>query len=157
MEVVISVLIIVPILVMVLSVFLKNVQGVTEAWEETRAAAVGQRLMDNIRRLKWDELTPNGGGKILTAVASLGMDSGESVPSDFDDIDDWSDFNAPDPWPAYARYGRSVRVQFVSINIVTGEVTVSGVKTDTKRVAITVTGPNGKTVVFSSLFTNSLL
>ncbi len=156
MEVVISILIIVPILVMVLSVFLGNVRGVTEAWNETIAAAVGQRLMNNIRRMKWDELTPNGGGKIATNSASIGVDLGETVPGDCDDIDDWNGFSAPDPWPDYMRYGRSVRVHIVSIDVVTGEVTQSAVKTDTKRVIVSVTDPNGKTIVFSSFFTNSL-
>ncbi len=156
MEVVISVFIMVPVLVMVLSVFLGIVRGATEAWEETRAVAAGQRLMDNIRRMKWDELTPNTGGMISTSDANIGLDPSESVPDNCDDIDDWNGFSAPDPLPAYARYNRSVRVQFVTIDSVDHEVIVSGVKTNFKRVIVTVTGLNGKPVVISSVFTNSL-
>jgi MSHA pilin protein MshD len=151
MEVVVSVMIMVPVLVMVLSAFFRNVTSVTEAWEETRSVAVAQRLMDKIRVMRWDETAPIGG--TTTVRSALGPD-GETSSDQFDDIDDWNGFSGPDPIPAYSRYTRTVRVDYI-VQPITGTAAVSVTDTDIKRVSITVIGPVGKPVVISGLFYNS--
>lgn len=152
-EVVVAVLIMTPIMVMLLGVFFRSVQGVTESWEETRGVATGQRLLENIRRMRWDETTLFG-GTAVTASATIGINSGESEPLDFDDIDDWNGHTSPDP--INTTYERRVRVEFVDINLGTGEVAVVSGPTDYKRVTVIVTGPGGKSIEIASILTNSL-
>jgi type II secretory pathway pseudopilin PulG len=151
-EVVVAVFIMTPILVMVVGVFFKNVKGVTESWEETRGVAAGQRLMENVRRMRWDETTPFG-GTAVTSGATIGINSGEIGPLDFDDIDDWNGHTSPDP--ISNSFNRSVRVEFVQVNLGTGEITAVAGPTNFKRVTVIVTGPGGKPIEISTLRTNS--
>lgn len=151
-EVMVALLIVTPILIMVIGVFFRNVQGVTESWEETWGTAAGQRLMGNVCRMRWDEQTPFGGTVVVPSP--IGIDGAETTnPATFDDIDDWNGFSAPDP--LNNRYTRSVRVEFVTVNTGTGEVTAVAGPTDYKRITVTVSGPGGKTIEISTLRTNS--
>ena len=54
-ELLIAVLIMIPVLMGILSLYFKNVKGVTESWETTHGTAVGQRLLSHMRRLRLDE------------------------------------------------------------------------------------------------------
>jgi type II secretory pathway pseudopilin PulG len=145
-EVLIAVFFITPILIFLLKVFLQNVRGVTESWDESKAISSAQRLMDQIRSKKWDNLTVFG-STIATINASIGSDG-------FDDIDDWDSVLLP-PDPLFPEYTRSVTVAFVNVDVA-GNVTDSGgVKTDFKRVTVRVTNRGGRPFVLSVIFTNS--
>lgn len=145
-EVLIAVFIITPVLIFLMRVFLQNVRGVTESWDETKAISSAQRLMDQIRMTKWDNLTVVG-STIATTDATIGSDG-------FDDIDDWNDVALP-PDPLYPEYTRSVAVNFVNVDGA-GNVTDSGgVQTDFKRVTVQVTNRGGRPFVISVIFTNS--
>lgn len=152
LEVVVAVFIITPILIFLLKLFLQNVRGVTESWDETKAISSTQRLMDQIRTMKWDELT-SVGSTIPTASASfpLGPDAGESL-SDYDDVDDWNGFN---PDPVTAEYRRFVIVDYVDVDAA-GKVTLATGRSDFKRVTVQVTNRGGRPFVLSVIFTNSL-
>lgn len=152
-EIVVSVFIIIPFLVMSIGVFFKGVQGVTESWEETQAMSSGQILMDTIRRMRWDELTPFG--QTVTVYSSLGTDGSESLsnPASFDDVDDWNGYSAPDP--LNRRCVRSVRVEFVAVDTGSGQVTPVTGPTDFKRITVTVTGPGDKSMKISTLVANA--
>lgn len=153
-ELVISVLIMIPILLGILSLYFKNVKGVTESWEETRGTAVGQRLMGHIQRLRWDELTVVG-GTIPVASATLGADPGEVTTADFDDVDDWDGYSAPDPLPGHNRFLRQVEVVFVTVNLATGAIVPTTIPTDYKRVTVKVITPSLKTISLASVYSNS--
>lgn len=139
-EVLISVFFITPVLLLLTNVFLQNVRGVTESWDETKAISSAQRLMDQIRSMKWDELTVYG-STIATPSATINREEGSGDP--WDDIDDWHGFNVPDP--IYAGYGRLVTVEFVDVDLLTGAVSTStSLPTDFKRVTARITNPSGR-------------
>ncbi len=154
-EIVVSVLILVPVMVLVLTVFMTSVRSVTDSWDTTKSTAIAQRLIDKIRSMRWDENTPAGGGPISLSSASalLGPDGGEPAPADFDDVDDWDNFNLPDPLPANVRYGRQVNVAYVNLSS-SGMMTPSSTPTDYKKVDVRVTNGAGKVTTFSLLLTN---
>ncbi len=149
-EVVISILVIAPLLLMGLSVFFRNVRSVTEEWSETTSNAVGERMLNKIRGMNWDETTPFGGTTTARSVI-LGADA--ETLSQYDDVDDWNGFVGADP--VYLRYEVAVHVEYVKVVLVTGEMLPTGVPTDYKRVTVNVKGPGGGSKNVSSLFTNS--
>lgn len=150
-EIILAVFIITPVLVLLLNVFLRNVRGVTESWDETKAISSAQRLMDQIRTMKWDEFTVFG-STIATASAHILLEEGSSEPRD--DIDDWNGFSGPDP--TFPEYTDRVTVEFVDVDIGTGLVTAAATPpTDFKRVTVQVTNRGGKPFVISVIFTNS--
>lgn len=154
-ELLMAILIMTPVIVLVLGVFMKNLRGVTESWEETKATTAAQRLMDKIRPMRWDETTGLDGTVPSLAAASILTEEPASPPSGFDDIDDWNGFDDPDPLPTFASFERRVTVTFVNVDFVTGNIAVSGTPTNFKQVTVEVTYLAGKKVVLSSVFPNS--
>lgn len=151
-EVLIAVFIITPVLIFLLKVFLQNVRGVTESWDETKAITSAQRLMDHIRTMKWDDITVFGSTISTTDASSpLGPEAGETAVVDYDDVDDWNGY-APDA--TTAEYRRSVQVQYVNVDAA-GNVTLAAGRTDFKRVTVQVTNRGGRPFVLSVIFTNS--
>jgi hypothetical protein len=151
-EVLIAVFIITPVLIFLLKIFLQNVRGVTESWDETKAISLGQRLIDQIRSEKWDELTVFGSTIATTAATlPLGPEGGETSIASYDDVDDWDGFN---PDAATAEFRRTVRVEYVNVDGA-GNVTVSAGRSDFKRVTVNVTNRGGRPLVLSVILTNS--
>lgn len=140
-EVLITVFIITPVLIFLLKVFLQNVRGVTESWDEIKAISSAQGLMDQIRTMKWDEITVVGSTVATTdATLPLGPEGSETPFVDFDDVDDWNNF---DPNSATAEYRRFVKVDYVDVDA-TGNVTAATGRSDFKRVLVSDHEPRGK-------------
>ena len=66
---------------------------------QIRAAEIAQSILDDVMSRRYDETTPLGGAPICsittvpcTAIASLGVDTGESHRGTFDDVDDYHRF-----------------------------------------------------------------
>lgn len=151
-EVLITVFIITPVLIFLLKVFLQNVRGVTESWDETKAITSAQRLMDQIRTMKWDHVTVVGSTIATTdATLPLGPETGETTIVSYNDTDDWNGY-APDP--VTAEFRRSVTVDYVDVDAA-GTVTLATGRSDFKRVTVQVTNRGGKPLVISVIFTNS--
>ncbi|MBL0059865.1 MAG: type II secretion system protein [Elusimicrobia bacterium] len=146
-EIVVSVIILVPVMILILSVFMTSIRSVTDSWDVTKSTAVAQRLIDKIRSMRWDE-------NLSSASSVLGPDSGESGPGDFDDVDDWNNFSLPDSLASSVRYGRHVDVDYVTLNA-SGQVVSSTAPTNCKRVTVRVTNVVGKVTVLSVLIVNT--
>lgn len=157
-EIVVSVIILVPVMILILSVFMTSIRSVTDSWDVTKSTAVAQRLIDKIRSMRWDENSFVGGGPLSLSLASsvsvLGPNSGESGPGDFDDVDDWNNFSLPDSLASSVRYGRQVDVDYVTLNA-SGQVVSSAGPTNCKRVTVRVTNVVGKVTVLSVLIVNT--
>lgn len=149
-EVMIGVLIMVPLLLMLLGVFLRSVRGTVETWDETKAVASAQRMMDQIRTARWDEATPPAGGFISVGSSTLGPES----TMDFNDVDDWNGFSGTDPLSGYGQFNRSVTVQYVNVGN-TGNVTVVSAPTNFKRVTVQVTRRDGGPITITRIIANA--
>jgi Tfp pilus assembly protein PilV len=149
-EVMIGVLIMVPLLVMLLGVFLRSVRGTVETWDETKAVASAQRMMDQIRAARWDEATPPAGGFIPAGSATLGPESTQA----FNDVDDWNGFSGADPLPGHGQFTRTVTVQYVNISGA-GNVTVVSSTSSYKQVTVRVTRRNGGPVTITRIIANA--
>ena len=153
-EIVVSVIILVPVMILILSVFMTSIRSVTDSWDVTKSTAVAQRLIDKIRSMRWDENSTGAGAILLTSASPLGPDGGEMVPGDFDDVDDWNNFSLPDSLASSVRYGRHVDVDYVTLNA-SGQVVSSAGPTNCKRVTVRVTNVVGKVTVLSVLIVNT--
>ncbi len=148
-EVVIGVLIMTPLLVMILGVFMRSVRGVVETWDETKAVAVAQRMMDRILTARWDETTPVTGGVTPAGSTTLGQEG-----SLMNDIDDWNGFSGPDSLAGYEQFTRSVTVQYVNVSSA-GNVSVVTSTSAYKRVTVRVTRRNGAPVTITRIIANA--
>ena len=139
-----------------------------------RGVALGQALMDEIMNKKWDENTPMGGGPLNTTESSRGSDAagaigpepGETRP-DYDDVDDYDGLFEQDSFKdqndtSFALRGYSRKAEVTYIPSDTAVITATSpagsraaaAATDTKRVTVTVTMPNGESFSLVSLKCN---
>lgn len=147
-EALIALVIISMIFLGMMRLFQRVVKSPHESFNRTEIALQANTLMARIRLGRWDERGP--AGTVPTAVATLGQDAGESVPADFDDIDDWDGYS-----DTVGPFSRHVSVRFMRWNNASGAVSLveSPVPTDLKQVQVTVTcGDQSKTL--SALFSN---
>ena len=117
-----------------------------------RGIQVAQAVMEEILSKKWDELTPNGGCKNNSGVcgdpslSSLGPDTGEINPEDFDDVDDYVDtgteYEKSKTWQSSnlgltSGFSVKITVSYADVNLTTGEI-IKNISSKTPYKLITV-------------------
>lgn len=107
------------------------------------ATNLGQSIIEEMRSKKWDELST--GGKMDTNSATIGVDVGEIMRYQYDDVDDYNGLNDSPPKDVngtsltdFNQFAVTVGVGFVDNNMNT-----SVVPTDFKEVTVTVSWNNG--------------
>ncbi|MCK7471177.1 MAG: prepilin-type N-terminal cleavage/methylation domain-containing protein [Desulfomicrobium escambiense] len=121
-EVVITIVIVSIAVTGVITVFLTATQKGIDPVLEIKSVELGQALMDEIMLKRYDESTPEGGGRILDPTAIPGPESGETTRMDFDDIDDYHGYTdggtnpvldqIGHPVPGYSGFQRTVEVGY---------------------------------------------
>ncbi|HLG32004.1 MAG TPA: hypothetical protein VI362_03115 [Ignavibacteriaceae bacterium] len=116
------------------------------------ATGVAEALLEDIQTKSFDEETiskPVTLRNLLTLNNLMGPDSGESSPTQFDDIDDYNNYSIIDSVNGMGEFGLSVNVYYVSE---TDPLVQSSVRTYLKCVDVTITNislPN--TLIFKRL------
>lgn len=148
MEALIALVVISIVFLGTMRLFQTVVRTPHESFARTTLTLQANSLMAKIRLLRWDEWGP--AGSVPTASATLGPNTGETVPAQFDDIDDWDGYS-----DTVGPFSRTVSVRFMAWVNTSGTITltVSPNPTDIKQVQVTVTrGDKSKTL--SALFSN---
>ena len=102
------------------------------------ATASAQSLIEGIQTKAFDEETvTNSVSSVseLTANGSLGPDAGESVPTQFDDVDDYKNYTGIDTFQQFGQFTLSVQVNYVQKY---SPETVSTTPTYLKKIDVTV-------------------
>lgn len=103
------------------------------------ATGIAQSMIDEIQMKAFDEKTTTSGVSStdsLTAVGSLGPETGETLSTLFDDVDDYNNYTRSDSLSRMGRFNTKVQVYYVQK--MTPE-TKSLSKTFTKRIDVFVT------------------
>jgi len=80
------------------------------------ATASAQSLIEGIQTKAFDERTVSASvssASELTAVGSLGADAGESLITQFDDVDDYKNYTEVDTFEQFGQFALSVQVNYV--------------------------------------------
>ncbi len=104
------------------------------------ASRLAEDLMEEIRTRKWDETSPDGGGRTSSPSAVLGAETGEARAS-YDDVDDFAAITNQSPprdavnalMEGFSGYARTVAVEYVD----DGLAPAAGA-TDHKKITVTV-------------------
>jgi len=102
------------------------------------ATASAQSLIEEIQTKAFDEKTVSSSvssASGLTTNASLGADAGESIPTQFDDIDDYKNYRQVDSIEQFGQFSLSVQVNYV---MKYSPETISTTPTFLKKVDVTV-------------------
>lgn len=102
------------------------------------ATASAQSIIEGIQTKAFDEQTVSSSVSAtssLTPDASLGSDAGESVPTQFDDIDDYKNYTEVDTFQQFGQFTVSVDVNYVQKY---SPETVSASQTYLKKIDVTV-------------------
>ncbi|MCK9210380.1 MAG: hypothetical protein M0P61_06020 [Ignavibacteriaceae bacterium] len=105
------------------------------------ATASAQSLIEGIQTKAFDEKTVStnvSSASELTTTGSLGPDVGETVTTQFDDIDDYKNYTEIDSFKQFGAFSLSVEVNYVQKY---SPETVSSTPTFLKKVDVTVTNP----------------
>lgn len=105
------------------------------------ATASAQSLLEGIQTKAFDERTVSSNvtsTSALTAAASLGPDAGETIATQFDDVDDYKNYTEVDSFQQFGVFTLSVQVNYVQKY---SPETVSNTPTFLKKVDVTVTNP----------------
>lgn len=105
------------------------------------ATASAQSLIEGIQTKAFDEKTVStnvSSASELTALGTLGPDAGETVTTQFDDIDDYKNYTEIDSFKQFGAFSLSVEVNYVQKY---SPETVSSTPTFLKKVDVTVTNP----------------
>ncbi len=103
------------------------------------ATASAQSLIEGIQTKAFDEKTVStnvSSASALTANGSLGPDAGESIPTQFDDVDDYKNYTEVDSFQQFGAFELSVEINYVQTN---SPESISGSPTYLKKVDVTVT------------------
>ena len=144
-----------------------NAQRGADSFDETKAIELAQSYLGEIKAKRYDENSPSGGVPPCDGVsgagactantdAALGPDSGESSRALFDDVDDFDDLdegsgsgNALLDAEGNSRAGyENFRVQ-VQVTYSGASAPRSGSTSDSKKIVLTVTQPNGEALDFT--------
>ena len=145
----------------IMTVFFQNVQRGSRPLLATKAAVLGQAMMDEILLKRWDEDTPLGGGRIATGLANIGTE-GETTRPGFDDVDDYNGYSDGVPGePLQNELGEDISSGFTgfsrSVIVAFGKPTgaPAGIPVnDYKKITVQVTNPMGETIAFTAVKTN---
>ncbi len=140
-------------------VFYEGLQKSTDTYLTSTAAQLANSMMEEIRTRKWDEKTPDEGGKAAEPYSVIGTDPSETTRPTYNDIDDYdhiSNQSPPhdaldQPIPEFSGYTRSVDVEYV--DCVGGVFVTAGGTSDHKQVTVTVSCAAGS-VGLVSIFSN---
>lgn len=105
------------------------------------ATASAQSLIEGIQTKAFDETTVSASVSStseLTPTASLGRDAGETVTTQFDDVDDYKNYTEVDSFQQFGAFSLSVQVNYVQKY---SPETISSTPTFLKKVDVTVTNP----------------
>jgi hypothetical protein len=105
------------------------------------ATASAQSLIEGIQTKAFDERTVSASvssASELTANGTLGPDTGETVTTQFDDVDDYKNYTEVDTFQQFGEFSLTVAVNYVQKY---SPETVSGTPTFLKKVDVTVTNP----------------
>ena len=145
----------------------QNTISGASTYDETKAIELAQSLANEIKAKRFDENSPVGGvppcdgvsggnGCTANSNAALGPDTGESARTAFDDVDDYDDLdegsgsgNALLDAEGNTRTGyENFRVQ-VQVTYSGDVAPRSGSVSDSKKVVLTITQPNGEALDFT--------
>ncbi len=140
--------------------FYEGMQRSADTNLTSTAAQLANSMMEEIKTRKWDEKTPDEGGKAEPSLI-LGPDSdgpSETRPT-YDDIDDYAEISnqspphdaLDQPIPEFSGYTRSVEVEYVECSGVVFE--SAGEPSDHKQVTVTVSCAAGS-VRLVTIFSN---
>ncbi len=116
------------------------------------ATGIVQAIFEEIQTKAFDEAVTTTAAKersLLTAVSSLGKETGEVVYSDFDDIDDYNNYTLTDTANVMGTFNLSVLVRYVEE---TAPYDTSNTRTFMKRVDISISNESlPTTLTFNKL------
>lgn len=121
-------------------VFTETVRRRADANLMGTASRLAEDLMEEIRTRKWDETSPDGGGRTSSPSAVLGAEAGEARAS-YDDVDDFAAITNQSPprdavntvMDGLSGYTRSVAVEYVDDALAS-----AAGPTDHKKITVTV-------------------
>lgn len=166
-EMVVVIIILAIALTTVTQLISQNTVSGANTLDETKAIELAQSYLGEIKAKRYDENSPSGGVPPCDGVsgagactantdAALGPDSGESSRALFDDVDDFDDLdegsgsgNALLDAEGNSRTGyENFRVQ-VQVTYSGASAPRSGSTSDSKKIVLTVTQPNGEALDFT--------
>ncbi|MDB3986507.1 prepilin-type N-terminal cleavage/methylation domain-containing protein [Pseudomonadales bacterium] len=133
-------------------------------YDETKAIELAQSYSSEIKAKRFDENSPVGGvppcdapsAAACTAVGSLGSEPGESARTAFDDVDDYDDLDeGSGSLKALLDAEGNIRTGYENFRVqvqvtYSGDVAPrSGSVSDSKKVVLTITQPNGEALDFT--------
>lgn len=160
-ELMIGVTIILMVVIPLVNVLYRNLQGAMRFGDANKALQLAQELMEEIKQKKWDENEPAGGGA-TTIFSAIGTDIGETAPDadgsngakvTWDDIDDYHGLIEIPPRDVTnainqnaLKFKREVQVRYVSIPdttalaapVATNQVSGAPGSTNFKEITVTV-------------------
>ena len=111
------------------------------------ATGIVQAVFEEIQTKAFDEATTTSAAKerdLLTAVSSLGKETGEVLYSDFDDIDDYDEYEVTDTANVMGTFELAVLVRYVEE---TAPYDTTNTRTYMKRVDISITNESLPTIL----------
>lgn len=117
------------------------------------AISLATSVIENANKLSFDEATtadPVSSTGDLTSISNLGKDTGETIPSQFDDFDDYNNYQYDETTLASAAYHISCKISYV--NALTPDVDVSS-PTFNKKLTVSVSSVSMQdTIRISTIF-----
>jgi MSHA pilin protein MshD len=149
-EIVIFIVVFAIGIVVTVSMYANMVGKSSDPTIRLKTVLVAHAIMDEVLSRKWDENTPNGGGRISnpTPAANFGIDTGETDnPDNFNDVDDYVEIDgcttnesAGDCFKIRGNYVFNIEVSYGTLNSSTKMVEKSS-SGDYKIIEIKVTSP----------------
>ncbi len=151
LELIIAVTLLIVGLIPTVSLIINLRRGIEDRDVEINTLLSGQSLLEIIKAKKWDEnsVVPAG---YVTAPSAIGADTGESMATLYDDVDDYNGFtDQPDSYTT-----RTVSVKYVNVPL-NGSVSDSATPTDFKfiKVSIQKTGPHPVSQEVQTIMSNT--
>ncbi|MFA6598466.1 MAG: hypothetical protein WCS69_12130 [Ignavibacteriaceae bacterium] len=117
------------------------------------AISLATSVIENANKLSFDEATtedPATSTSDLTRISNLGKDTGETIPSQFDDFDDYNNYQYDETTLASAAYHISCKISYV--NPLTPDVDASS-PTFNKKLTVSVSSVSMQdTIKISTIF-----
>lgn len=131
----------------VMTIFYNTLGKTSDPTLRLQGVQTAQAVLEEIYLKKFDENTPNGGGKI-TVYSTFGIDTGENSITKYDDVDDFvntcgseKNFSSAD-FGLKNGYNVAVKVSYAQISPSKSITETCTSTTDYKFITVTVTNPN---------------
>ncbi|MBF0218517.1 MAG: hypothetical protein HQL49_03175 [Gammaproteobacteria bacterium] len=151
-EMVIFIIIVGVALASLAQLFALNVRHSATPLLRQKSVILANAYMEEIIRKRWDELTPDGGGKIDSATSTIATEEG--LRSVYDDIDDYHLLSgAPTKTDGSTMQG----FDGFSVNVAVRHPSAAWntiAATEVKQITVTVSAPNGESLQLNSFRVN---